>query len=152
MTIKNFLKTAVLGIAFCSVFGINGGMASPGISLQDIFDKLSAYHNTDYNNPIDLSLKPQNSQSNLKLDNKNNFPPLQEDLEIDVLAKLLSITEIIEKALKSNVIDNDLSNLIEDINYFEMQDIPQCEYTDDINFIVQHRDTIIEEVQKIIYQ
>lgn len=53
MTVKTFIKTTVLSIAFCSMFCMNNSMAIPDISLQNIFNKLSTYY-TDYNEPIDL--------------------------------------------------------------------------------------------------
>lgn len=71
-------------------------------------------------------------------------------MEINVLDKLSSITEIIRKALTNNVISNDIMKLIDDINYFEMENIPDCEYKEDINLILQHRNTIIEEVNNHI--
>ena len=59
MTVKNFIKTTVLSITFCSIVGMSNGIASPGVSLQGIFDKLLPTNNYTQ---MDLLLKPQNKQ------------------------------------------------------------------------------------------
>ena len=144
MTIKNFLKTAVLGIALYSAFSMSNGIASPNISLQDICNKLSKYNN---NNKLDLSLPAVAPGQDFTLDNSDNVSPLSEDLEIDVLNALSSIVEIIEKTLDNNIIgEEDLTNLYEHINYLETHNIPQCEYTDDIDLIMQNKNVIIQEI------
>ena len=90
MTLKNFLKMAVLGIAFCSVFGMNNGIAAQNVQFQNILNELAIYHyEVLHNFPI------------MKM--PSSFMASDPDLENLLKDKLLEIIDIMKRTINDNV-------------------------------------------------
>ena len=147
MTLKNFLKTAVLGIAFCSVFGINKLMAvsvhaspdmeNPNIELQNILNELAIYHHDVlhddfiyFNKSISCDLSKQ----------------AQEKDEI-VRNKILEIIYIIQKTLENDVDEQDIHTVNQNIDDIcQLTNTYYSTHAFDINNLRANKNNIINAI------
>ena len=133
MTMKNFLKTAVLGIVFCSVFGMNSGMAMDNkIYFSAFLNKL---------NKLDESASMKcRLYLNLDVGTLNKFTESYD-----------SIKNTINNAIYHNINDEKVLNQFDtDIQFLKDNYKRYCSGTgngDSIEFILKHAKTLREKIQ-----
>ena len=71
MTVKNFLKTAVLGIAFCSVLGMNNSMAADN-NIHNICVQIQNQIHVSIHNEFMPYCAPECNFKHIKINFKNN--------------------------------------------------------------------------------
>ena len=133
MIIRNFLKTAVLGIAFCSVFGMSNGIAAQNVQFQDILNELAIYHHEVLN---DLQVMKMPTTVNI-------------DRELDnfLKDKLLEIIDIMERTINNNVNEQDFTNLVNNFEILQNTSCHNTNYAFDIPCLLRYSAQIIQEVQ-----
>lgn len=136
MTVKSFVKTAILGIALCSIFSMNSGIAAQNVQFQNILNKLAIYHHEVLN---DLQL----------IDSSSNKNP---DLELEnfLKNKLLEVIDIMERTINNNVNEQDFTHLVN--NFETLQNTPYSNtcYAFDILCLLKYSKQIIQEVKNHI--
>ncbi len=158
MTVKNLLKTAVLGIAFCSVFEVNHSVAMNNNNqynednsievykqqLRDIFYKVYSYN--DEGDPgFSLLVRMPLWACNGYIDPRTDEP---------IKAVFSKITHIINKALYNKLDAIDLDILKDSINVVKSNittSYHDSNYERDCNIISKNANKIINAVSKIYY-
>ena len=133
MIIRNFLKTAVLGIAFCSTFGVNHSMEFNNRQFHNVINKLVYHDNACHDLYL---LKSISSYFNL-------------ELESFIENKLSETMDIMERALNYNVSEQDVNRLINNIE--DLKNTPDyLSYSSDVRKLFMYSDQIIQEVRNHI--
>ncbi len=133
MTVKNFLKTAVLGIAFCSVFGMSNGITAQNIQFQNILNELEVYNHDVLHN--------------LKLMKTLSVSHYEPDLNDFIKNEILEIIDIMERTMNNNVNEQDLTRLVNNIEDLKNTPCYDTRYALDVREILYYSDQIIHEVQ-----
>ncbi len=159
MIIKNFLKTAVLGIAFCSVFCMSSSIAMDNNSqlnkdnlieiyrqqLRDIFYEVYSYDSEGRDFKVDTMAKKS-------LGYNMNINPETDD---KIKSTLLRIKYIINKALYKRLDSTDYSNVRKYISIVQANINTKYynkNYEHDCQIISKNSDNIINAVSQIYFK
>ncbi len=131
MTVKNFLKTAVLGIAFCSVSCI----ASQG---ENDYNPSDLYYGYDLNGIIGELRACHDATATQGYDR-------------DVRTIILSIVEIMNRAMAGNVTARDITKVNDNIDLliYITRDYVSY-YQHDVDLLVLNRTNIINQIREIL--
>ena len=145
MTVKNFLKTAVLGIAFCSVLGMNN--SSIAMDNNNILQQNEQYKQIlrDIINPLRIDtefcgdLRPTKSYG-------MDFSEIQRQPDKLSENALQSIIRVIHRAIDDELDSEDLDILNDSIKKLKTVKHSYVNHQYDSETILVHSETIIDAV------
>lgn len=148
MIVKNFLKTAVLGVAFCSVFGISNSISMDNNAkiieackqqLRDIFYPIPEYSTEGRDGLVDLRFTRCDADL-------INVEKQAEKLRNQALS---NITHVINIALYETLDITDLDILKKNIKILEKIKHARVNSTESSNAVLNHSQEIIDAVYNI---